>query len=328
MSPAPIAVILPFRNARSWIAETLLGLAAEVDVNWQLIAIDDGSTDGSAELLQKMSKHWPADRLRLLQGGGHGVSQARNLGIAATDAPLLAFLDADDRPLPGRLQLPMAALAADPGLAHAHGGWWRVDAAGALLACVQPWCEGAGFDRVAALTHKAVLPSAWTIRRYALDAVGAFDPTLTHAEDVDLMLRLACAGQRGVWIEKPLVRYRVHAGSASRNLKAQIDALAGVVDRHLQGLPPEQAPWAAGLRYGTLTWGAWKAWSEGDQALALQVLRQAAAACPVPLPRRPVHFLEHLSRSCAREGMPFDRGSVLASPFWCAARKLLLTPGR
>ena len=44
------------------------------------------------------------------------------------------------------------------------------------------------------------------------------------------------------------------------------------------------AAWAAGLRYGTLTWGAWKAWSEGDQDLALQVLQQAASACPLPLP--------------------------------------------
>jgi glycosyltransferase involved in cell wall biosynthesis len=324
MSPAPVAVILPFRNARAWIAETLLGLTAEPDASWQLVAIDDGSTDGSADLLRRISRHWPAGRLTLLQGDGQGVSQARNLGVAATDAPLLAFLDADDRPLPGRLRLPLAALAADPQLAHVHGGWWRVDGAGAPLVCVEPWREGAGFDLVAALTHKAVLPSAWTIRRSALEAVGGFDPTLSHAEDVDLLLRLAAAGWRGAWIERPLVRYRVHAGGASRNLKAQIEALADVVDRHLQPLPPDQVAWAAGLRYGTLTWGAWKAWSEGDHDLALQVLQRAAAACPLPLVRRPVHFLEHVARSCGREGLPFALEPFLTSPFWGEARALLL----
>ena len=323
MRPAPVAVILPFRNARPWLAETLLGLTAAAEPAWQLIAIDDGSSDGSAALLQRLSRHWPAGRLTLLQGGGAGVSRARNLGVASSDAPLLAFLDADDRPLPERLTAPLAALAADPGLSHVHGGWWRVDAGGAPLACVQPWRDGAGFDLVSALTHKAVLPSAWTIRRSAFEAVGGFDEGLSHAEDVDLLLRLAAAGHRGAWIEKPLVRYRVHPGGASRNLRAQVNGLADVVDRHLQPLPPEQAAWAAGLRYGTLTWGAWKAWSEGDHGLALAVLARAAAACPLPLVRRPVHLLEHISRSCAREGLPFDPEAFLASPFWQQAQARL-----
>ena len=122
------------------------------------------------------------------------------------------------------------------------------------------------------------------------------------------------------------MRYRVHAGGASRHLQAQIEGLVNVVDRHLAPLPPHQARWAAGLRYGTLTWGAWKAWSEGNPQLALQVLEQAAVRCPLPLVRRPVHFLEHVSRSCAREGLPLDPESFPASPFWQQARATLPRP--
>ena len=326
-SRAPeLAVVLPFVAANPWLIEAIVSLeAAAAHLPWQLIAVDDGSSDGSADLLLRLTAHWPPGQLLLLEGGGRGVSAARNQAIAAASAPLIAFLDADDRALPERLWAPLGALQADPGLDHVHGGWLRIDAAGRLISSVEPWQEGAGFDRHAALTHKAVLPSAWTVRRSALQAVGGFDESLRHAEDVDLLLRLAAAGHRGAWIPRPLVRYRVHAGAASRQLQGQIEGLASVVDRHLQDLPPEQAAWAAGVRYGTLSWGAWKAWSEGDHALALAVLERAAAACPLPLVRRPVHFLEHVTRSCAREGLAFEPQAFLASGFWQQAQAQLLT---
>ena len=322
-----IAVVLPFLAADPWLAQAVVSLeAAAGDLPWQLIAVNDGSSDDGSALLGRLTAHWPADRLLLLDGGGRGVSAARNRAIAAATAPLIAFLDADDRALPQRLTAPLAALHSDPGLAHVHGGWLRIDAAGTPIRTVEPWREGAGFDRVSALTHKAVLPSAWTLRRSVLLELGGFDETLSHAEDVDLLLRLAAAGHRGAWIPQPLVRYRVHAAGASRNLKAQIEGLASVVDRHLADLPPEQLTWAAGLCYGTLSWGAWKAWSEGDHTLALAVLGRAAASCPMPLVRRPVHFLEHICRSCSREGIPFHRDTFLASPFWQQAQALLLEP--
>ena len=322
-----IAVVLPFRNAQPWLAEAIASLAnAASGLPWQLIAVNDGSSDAGPALLQRLTAHWPSGQLLLLEGGGRGVSAARNRAIEAASAPLIAFLDADDRALPQRLAAPLAALQADPGLAHVHGGWLRIDAEGTPIRAVEPWRDGAGFDWVSALTHKAVLPSAWTIRRRVLLELGGFDEALTHAEVVDLLLRLAAAGHRGAWSPQPLVRYRVHAAGASRNLKAQIEGLAGVVDRHLQDLPPEQLAWAAGLRYGTLSWGAWKAWSEGDPQLALAVLGRAATTCPLPLVRRPVHFLEHVSRSCQREGLPFHPDAFLASPFWRQAQALLLEP--
>ena len=320
-----VAVVLPFVCANPWLVEALVSLeAAAAGLSWQLIAVNDGSSDAGPALLKRLTAHWPAHQLLLLEGAGRGVSAARNQAIAAASAPLIAFLDADDRALPQRLSAPIAALTAQPELNHVHGGWLRIDPAGQPICRVEPWRDGAGFDRHAALTHKAVLPSGWTIRRSALEAVGGFDESLHHAEDVDLLLRLAAAGHHGAWIPRPLVRYRVHAGAASRQLQGQIEGLADVVDRHLQNLPPEQAAWAAGVRYGTLSWGAWKAWSEGDHALALAVLARAAAACPLPLVRRPVHFLEHVSRSCARDGLPFEVEAFVKSLFWQQAQATLL----
>ena len=105
-----ISVVLPMRNAAPWLPALLAALVREWATGFELIAIDDGSSDGSPELLQQLCRHWPRQRWRLLPNAGQGVSAARNLGVAASRQPLVAFLDADDRPLPGRLALSLQHL--------------------------------------------------------------------------------------------------------------------------------------------------------------------------------------------------------------------------
>ena len=318
-SPA-VSVLLPFRNAERWLPRCLAALAQDWAVPFELVAIDDGSSDASAAVVQRLCGHWPAWRWRLIRSAGVGVSAARNLGLAAARAPLVAFLDADDRAMPGRLAQPLAALNGNPQLAHVHGAWWRIQADGSALQLVQPWLEGAGFTLRQALNHKAVLPSAWTLRRSALEAVGGFDPQLSQAEDVDLLVRLAGAGFSGAWLDQPLVRYRVHAEAASQQLLPQVKGLLAVVERHGAALPAAEA---GEFHYATLSWCVWLAWSRGDGALAESLLAECGRRCPWPPVRRPVHLLEVFARSAARVGLPFESATLLASPFWRRAVELL-----
>ena len=81
---ATISVVLPMRNASRWLPALLAGLVREWHTGFELIAIDDGSQDGSARMLQQLCAHWPKDRWQLLKGSGRGVSFARNRGIAAS----------------------------------------------------------------------------------------------------------------------------------------------------------------------------------------------------------------------------------------------------
>lgn len=319
-----ISVVMPMRNAAAWLPALLAALVKDWHTGFELIAVDDGSSDGSGELLQRLCAHWPRERWQLIRAGGQGVSAARNLGVQRSRAHLIAFLDADDRPLPGRLCLPMQHLHHHPQLSHVHGGWWRCDAAGRYQHLVTPWTEGAGFHWRSFMEHKAVLPSAWTVRRRAFEAVGGFDTTLRHSEDVDLLLRLAASGHQGAWIQKPLVRYRLHHANASSKLWPQLQGLLQVLERHLRNLPPSEAAWAREQRYSTTTWAVWQAWHAGDAALALKLLAQALPDCPYPLVRRPVHLIEVMARSSARIGAPFDRHQLLASRFWQQAETLLL----
>ena len=327
MAEAPsLSVVLPYRNARPWLAQTLVSLAAERDLSFELVAINDGSSDGSEQLLNQLTRDWPPQSMQSLHGSGLGVSAARNLGINAARAEVVAFLDADDRCLPGRLRQPWELLQRQPELSHVHGGWQRIDGRGQFICAVEPWQEGAAFNWNAVLQHKAVLPSAWTIRRTALLELGGFDESLSHAEDVDLLVRLAAAGHQGSWLKQPLCRYRVHSQSASAQLPLLCEQLPAVVERHLQQLEDPQHPWAEGVRYGTISWCSWKCWSQGKPALAVKLLQKALAHCTLPLPRRPVHFLEHMARSSRRDGLSFDRQQLLASGFWQQANDLLLQP--
>ena len=82
-----IAVVLPFLAADHWLAQAVVSLeAAAGDLPWQLIVVNDGSSDAGSALLGRLTAHWPAGRLLLLNGGGRGVSAARNRAIAAATA--------------------------------------------------------------------------------------------------------------------------------------------------------------------------------------------------------------------------------------------------
>jgi glycosyltransferase involved in cell wall biosynthesis len=311
------------RNASAWLPCLLAALVREWDVGFELIAIDDASSDDSAECIERLCSHWPNDRWQLLNGGGNGVSAARNLGVAASRSDLIAFLDADDRPLQGRLSLPMQLLHTRSDLSHIHGGWWRGDSAGRRLHLVEPWLEGARFDWRGFMEHKAILPSAWTVRREAFEAVGGFDVTLQQSEDVDLMLRMAASDHQGAWINAALVLYRIHDRNTSKQLIQQINGLLTVMERHLSISHHNDSAWIAKQRYDTTTWTSWLAWQNGEQSLALALLTQALPSCPYPLARRCVHYLEVFQRSCIRIGTSLDRNALLSSNFWHDAKQLL-----
>jgi GT2 family glycosyltransferase len=316
---ACVSVVIPFRNALGWLSRTLAALAAQDGVTFELVAVDDGSDDGSAELIAQV---WPGLRpdvpLRLLASDGQGVSAARNAGVAAAAAPFVAFLDADDLAFPGRLALQAAQLEADPALAQSLCGWRRIDAHDQPLAEVRPWAEGAGFDPHAAFLHKAVLPSAWMLRRDWFERVGGFDPSLAHAEDVDLLLRLALADAPGAWLRRCLCGYRVHGAGASRAVAPQVQGLIEVLDRRLEALPPDHVLLASAqrLRHGTRMWCGWYAWQQGDHPLALQLLRESWCLSPYGPARSWWSLATLFERQCRRDGVPLDPEVLLESPFW------------
>jgi glycosyltransferase involved in cell wall biosynthesis len=110
--PVRVSIIMPCYNAARFIAEAIAGVIAQTESSWELLVIDDGSTDGSAEVVGRFAD----PRIRLISQANAGVSAARNAGLAASVGEFVAFLDADDRMRPDRLQLPLEIFAREPSL--------------------------------------------------------------------------------------------------------------------------------------------------------------------------------------------------------------------
>lgn len=105
-----ISVVIPTRNARRWLAQSIASIGGDAGV--EVIVVDDGSSDGTDAFLAKLAAADP--RIVVLPGAGRGAAAARNRAIAAARAPLVAFLDADDRWRLDKLRIQAALHAAQP----------------------------------------------------------------------------------------------------------------------------------------------------------------------------------------------------------------------
>jgi glycosyltransferase involved in cell wall biosynthesis len=101
LSSVVVSVLLPVRNAAATVARAVESIRRQTFSNWELIAVDDGSTDGTREWLRAAAQR--EARIRLIERPAEGIVAALNTGLAAARAPLVARMDADDKSHPARL---------------------------------------------------------------------------------------------------------------------------------------------------------------------------------------------------------------------------------
>lgn len=210
---AKVSVIMPCFNAASHLSRSVGSLLAQSNADWELIAVDDGSTDDTANWLHRQT----GPRILLLQQKNAGASAARNNGIAIARSEYLAFLDADDTWAPNFLENMIAALDARPDAVLAYCGWQNLGLPGRRTdPFVPPDYEND--DKLEALFTRCRWPiHAALVRRSAVLDAGGFNPELTHAEDYALWLRLATSAPI-VRVPKVLAFYHFHGdGQASSN---------------------------------------------------------------------------------------------------------------
>lgn len=120
---ANVSIIIPLFNKEKYVTRAIDSILAQTYQDFEIVVVDDGSTDRSPELVQK----YRDPRLRLIRQENHGPGFARNLGIKETTAPYLAFLDADDEWLPDFLNRYLEALKANPDCDYVVGPWFEGD---------------------------------------------------------------------------------------------------------------------------------------------------------------------------------------------------------
>jgi glycosyltransferase involved in cell wall biosynthesis len=196
-----VSVIIPVYNGAAYLAEALASVFAQDYPALEVIVVDDGSTDESGAV----ARSFPAARYHRQPNGG--VAQARNAGVAAASGAFLAFLDQDDRWLPGKLRAQVGRMVADPFLGYTltHGRYEF--APGQARPSWLPATHLAD--------HPAFVPSALVVRAATFAEVGPFDPSYAVGGDGDWLFRAKDAGVRLAVLPDTLLIQRIHARNQS-----------------------------------------------------------------------------------------------------------------
>jgi glycosyltransferase involved in cell wall biosynthesis len=224
-----VTVVLPVYQAADFLAEAIDSVLGQSLRDFELIAVDDGSTDGSSRILEEHAKR--DARLIVHRKAHEGVIRARNAGLSLARAPLVACMDADDVSLPSRLALQISALTARPDIVCIGGGFDVIDAKNRLLNRVVPPCEHAAILAMALAGRSPICGSNAMFRRREVLAIGGYDEDAGFVEDLDLWLRLAGTG-RLANLPDVISRVRFHDSSQSAiEQERQLDAIRDVVNR-------------------------------------------------------------------------------------------------
>jgi glycosyltransferase involved in cell wall biosynthesis len=222
--PIPtVSVVIPCYNAERYIVATIETVLAQQHPGIEIIVVDDGSSDRSVELVRAT---FP--QVRVVQQANQGVAAARNHGISLATGEWIAFVDADDIWLPGKLAAQFQQLAANPGCRMNYCAWqvWPSDSprpAPAYLAELEQkagecalWDGPSGWVYPDLLLDCVVWTSTVLAHRSLFDEIGNFDTTLRLGEDYDLWLRLSRVTTI-LRVARPYALYRLHPASITRS---------------------------------------------------------------------------------------------------------------
>ena len=213
-----VSVLLPARNASTTVDEAVRSIRSQTLADWELVAVDDGSTDRTAELL---ARHTAEDaRVKVVRMEGAGMVAALEVARGHARAPLLARMDADDRSVPERLEAQLSFLADHPevALCGAHVRYFPRRAVRAGARRYEAWLNSlrCSEDLVRDLWIECPLAHpSFVIRADALERVGGYrDPG--WPEDYDLVLRLWAAGEGLGVVPRVLLDWREAPDRLSR----------------------------------------------------------------------------------------------------------------
>lgn len=210
-----VSVVIPTRDRRALLAQTISHALGQRDVSLELIVVDDGSVDGTAEFLASIDD----SRVTVIGGRGDGVAAARNVGLAEARAALVAFNDDDDLWAPDKLALQLAGLSTNPSARWICSGAVRVNNDLKVIAAERVWTSG-DVSAVALAANPVPGGASGVVADTALlRDVGGFDERFHVLADWDLWVRLGLSSEMGA-VNRPLHAYRIHAGGMSGGVAA------------------------------------------------------------------------------------------------------------
>jgi len=247
-----VSVIMPAFNAERYLEAAAASVIAQTLGDWELVIVDDGSSDGTPEIADGLARR--DTRVRVLHQDNRGVSSARNAGLRASSpsAPYVLFFDADDLLKPECLEVLAGTLDAHPEAVAACGFALRVESDGSWTEQIEGvrwgisrgrlvrWPDEAPITLAVLAVSNPLLPGFVLIRRDSIRTEEPFDPDVPYGEDWLFWLRLSRSGAL-VSVPRILLGYRRHGQNAS--VRADVACWrrhAWAQMRSLPGLTPEE----------------------------------------------------------------------------------------
>jgi glycosyltransferase involved in cell wall biosynthesis len=199
-----VSIVIPCYNAASYIDDTLQSLFCQTYEDLNIIFVDDGSSDSTADTLSLYK-----NRITLIQVAHGGASKARNIGVTAAKGGLIAFMDADDVAHPNRIEKQVAVMESEPDTDLCHSNFCNFSQSN-VTDLIANKCIGS-------LTPRYLCGTVM-MRRKTWSQVGPFNEGLQIAEYIEWQLRAIRTGIRMRYIDEVLYFRRIHAGNNSKNV--------------------------------------------------------------------------------------------------------------
>ncbi len=217
--PADVCVVIPTHNRAHFVFAAIDSVIAQRAVNFELIVVDDGSTDDTWQKLERtaaavQAEHAKRLSMQIVRTENRGVAAARNTGVALASAPLVAFLDSDDVWGPDKLARQIEYMRAHPecGISQTDEWWLRN---GERVTPGLRHRKDAGDIFIDSLRTCLVTPSTAILRTALFREIGGFDEDFIAAEDYDLWLRILARHEIGLLAEHHATRRSGHQGQLS-----------------------------------------------------------------------------------------------------------------
>ncbi|HTH17183.1 MAG TPA: glycosyltransferase family 2 protein [Magnetospirillum sp.] len=232
---ADVSVVMPAYNVAATVGRALASIAAQTLRPREVLVVDDGSSDGTAEAVAAMAGRMNGVRLRLFRQPNQGAGAARNRALAAAEGEWIAFLDSDDEWLPAKLERSIEVTEGADLVMTSHnlfgidpqGGEHFIDSQARYLANPD--------DPYRTLFLRGFISSSTVlVRRAAVLEAGGFDPELRSAQDYELWLAiLAKAGRRFLTFADPLLRYTLAEDGITSRIGRKYRCSLDILRRHM-----------------------------------------------------------------------------------------------